>query len=158
MGVIGLSNAVGSYVFGQLGARFSQKRLLAAIYLLRTVTITAFLLAPISPASTMVFAAVMGFLWLGVVPLVSSLTGRLFGLRYFNTLFGGAFFSHQVGGFLGAWLGGLSFDTTGSYALAWASMIVVGLAAASIQWLMDDRIVPAPRTWSQALLGAPHSA
>jgi predicted MFS family arabinose efflux permease len=154
MGIIGLTNAMGSYTFGLLGARFSQKKLLALIYLLRTATISVFLLTPISPVSTVVFAAVMGFLWLGVVPLVSNLTGRLFGLRYFNTLFGGAFFSHQVGGFLGAWLGGLSVDTTGSYGLAWASMIAVGLTAATIQWLMDDRVVPGRRSWSQAILGA----
>jgi predicted MFS family arabinose efflux permease len=154
MGLIGLSNAIGSYVFGQLGARYSQKKLLAAIYLLRTLTIGVFLLTPVTPASTLVFAAAMGFLWLGVVPLVSSLIGRLFGLRYFNTLFGMAFFSHQVGAFLGSWLGGLSFDVTGSYGLAWSSMIAVGVTAAAIQWLMDDRDVPGRRSWSQALLGA----
>lgn len=154
MGLIGLSNAIGSYVFGQLGARYSQKKLLAAIYLLRTLTIGVFLLTPVTPASTLVFAAAMGLLWLGVVPLVSSLIGRLFGLRYFNTLFGLAFFSHQVGAFLGSWLGGLSFDVTGSYGLAWSSLIAVGVTAAAIQWLMDDRDVPGRRSWSQALLGA----
>lgn len=154
LGLIGLSNAIGSYLFGHLGARFSQKKLLAAIYLLRTLTIGVFLVLPITPASTLVFAAAMGFLWLGVVPLVSSLIGRLFGLRYFNTLFGLAFFSHQVGAFLGAWLGGLSFDVTGSYSLAWSSMIAVGVSAAAIQWLMDDRDVPGPRSWTRALLGA----
>lgn len=155
MGLIGLTNAIGSYLFGLLGARYSQKKLLAAIYLLRTVTISVFLLTPITPASTLMFAAAMGFLWLGVVPLVSSLIGRMFGLGYFNTLFGLAFFSHQVGAFLGSWLGGLSFDITGSYGLAWSSMIAVGVTAAAIQWLMDDRDIPAgPRSWSQAVLGA----
>ncbi len=138
IGIIGLANAVGSYVFGLLGARYSKKRLLALIYLLRTLTIALYLSAPITAVSTLVFAAAMGFLWLGVIPLVSGLIGRMFGLRYLNTLFGMVFLSHQVGAFLGAWLGGLTFDLTGSYSTAWTSMIVIGLSAAALQWLMDD--------------------
>jgi predicted MFS family arabinose efflux permease len=145
IGVIGISNAVGSYVFGVLGSRYSPKRLLAAIYLLRTISIILFTTSPVTPFSTIVFAAAMGFLWLGVIPLVSGLVGKLFGLHYFNTLFGVAFFSHQVGGFLGAWLGGVVFDLTGSYARAWLSMVVVGLTAAAIQWFMDDRARPIDR-------------
>src|SRR5579885_353835 len=142
IGIIGVSNAVGSYLFGWLGARYSQKRLLASIYLLRTVSIALFIATPVTPASTLTFAAVMGFLWLGVVPLVSGLLRTLFGLRYFNTLFGIAFFSHQVGGFLGSWLGGVTFDLTGSYSLAWYGLMVVGLTATAIQWMMDDRARP----------------
>jgi predicted MFS family arabinose efflux permease len=145
LGLIGLGNAVGSYVVGLLGARYSQKRLLALIYLLRTVAIAVYLATPISAASTLVFAAAMGFLWLSVAPLVSGLIGRIFGLRHFNTLFGLTFLSHQIGAFVGAWLGGVTFDLTGSYATAWTSMIVVGLAAAALQWSMDDR--PEPRPW-----------
>lgn len=145
IGIIGLSNAAGSYLFGILGGRYSQKKLLALIYLLRTLSIAVFLAAPISAASTLVFAASMGFLWLGVVPLVSGLIRGIFGLRYFNTLFGVAFLSHQVGAFIGAWLGGVTFDVTGSYATAWTSMIVVGVIAAVIQWLMDDRALPGRR-------------
>jgi predicted MFS family arabinose efflux permease len=132
-------------VFGVLGSRYSPKRLLAAIYLLRTISIILFTTSPVTPFSTIVFAAAMGFLWLGVIPLVSGLVGKLFGLHYFNTLFGVAFFSHQVGGFLGAWLGGVVFDLTGSYARAWLSMVVVGLTAAAIQWFMDDRARPIDR-------------
>lgn len=142
IGIIGLSNAIGSYLFGWLASRYSQKRLLALVYLLRTASIASFLLAPITPISTLLFAAAMGFLWLGVVPLVSGLIRRMFGLRYFNTLFGVAFFSHQVGGFLGSWLGGLSLDVTGSYSMAWGAMVVIGLTATAIQWLMDDRLLP----------------
>ena len=138
IGTIGLANALGSYVFGSLGARYSRKNLLALIYLLRTVTIVLFVALPVSPATTLMFAAAMGFLWLGVIPLVSGLIRRMFGLQYFNTLFGLAFFSHQVGGFLGSWLGGLSFDVTGSYAMAWIGMVVIGVSAAFIQWLMRD--------------------
>jgi MFS family permease len=97
LGLIGLGNAAGSYVVGLLGARYSQKRLLALISLLRALAIAVYLAAPISAASTLVFAAAMGFLWLSVAPLVSGLIGRMFGLRHFNTLFGLTFLSHQVG-------------------------------------------------------------
>jgi predicted MFS family arabinose efflux permease len=143
--LIGLGNAIGSYVAGLLGARYSQKRLLALIYLLRTLAIAVYLAAPISAASTLVFAATMGVLWLSVAPLVSGLIGRMFGLRHFNTLFGLTFLSHQIGAFVGAWLGGVTFDVTGSYATAWTSMLVVGLAAAALQWSMDDRATGAGR-------------
>jgi predicted MFS family arabinose efflux permease len=138
LGVIGITNAAGSIVAGQLGARYSQKRLLALIYLLRTLAIIAFLAIPVSAASTLIFAATLGFIWLAVTPLVSGLVAHMFGLRHFNMLYGVAFFSHQVGGFLGAWLGGVSFDMTGSYAAAWASMIAIGTAAFVLQWFMRD--------------------
>ncbi len=146
IGVIGLSNAVGSYLFGVLSSRYSPKKLLASIYLLRTISIILFVASPITPVSTIVFAAAMGFLWLGVVPLVSGLIGKLFGLRYFNTLFGVAFFSHQIGGFVGAWLGGLIFDLTGSYSGAWMSVVAVGITATTLQWFMDDRTRPSNQT------------
>jgi predicted MFS family arabinose efflux permease len=142
IGIIGLSNAAGSYLFGILADKYSQKRLLASIYLFRTVAIVSFVSTPVTPATTLLFAAAMGFLWLGVVPLVSGLIRNIFGLRYFNTLFGVAFFSHQVGGFLGSWLGGFTFDLTGSYSVAWMGMVVVGLTATAIQWFMDDRTAP----------------
>jgi predicted MFS family arabinose efflux permease len=142
LGLIGLGNAVGSYVFGRLGGTFSQKRLLSFIYLSRTATILVFLALPVTQASTLAFAATMGFLWLGVVPLVSSLIGNLFGMRYFNTLFGLTFFSHQVGSFIGAWGGGLSFDLTGSFNTAWTALIVIGISAAMLQWNMDDSKEP----------------
>jgi predicted MFS family arabinose efflux permease len=141
LGLIGLGNAVGSYVIGRLGARFSPKRLLSAIYLLRTAVIAAFLVTPVSSASVYAFATCMGLLWLGVVPLVSGLIGGMFGMRYFNTLFGLVFLSHQVGS--GAWLGGLTFDLTGSLHAAWSAMIVIGLSAGTLQWFMDDRAEPA---------------
>ena len=142
LALIGLFNTVGTYMFGQLGARYSQKHLLALIYLLRTLFIVAFLLAPISTASTLVFAAAMGFLWLGVAPLVTGIIGRVFGLTHFNTLYGVVFLSHQVGSFFGAWMGGLVFDWTGSYDAGWAALIVIGLTAFTLQWLMDDRAPP----------------
>lgn len=143
LAVIGVCNAVGSYAFGQLGQRYSPKRLLAAIYAIRTLAIAGYLATPVSATSTLVFAAVMGATWLGVVPLVSALIGRLFGLARFNTLFGVAFLVHQLGGFAGAWMGGLVLDATGSYDAAWWALIAIGAAAALLQWPMDDR----PRPW-----------
>jgi predicted MFS family arabinose efflux permease len=139
LGLIGLFNAVGTYMFGQLGARYSQKHLLALIYLARTAIIMVFLALPISAASTLIFAAAMGFLWLGVAPLVTGIIGRVFGLTHFNTLYGIVFFSHQVGSFFGAWMGGLVFDRAGNYNFAWGALIVIGLAAFTLQWLMDER-------------------
>jgi predicted MFS family arabinose efflux permease len=139
LGLIGLFNAIGTYIFGLLGARYSQKHLLALIYLLRTLFIVIFLLVPISAASTLVFAAAMGFLWLGVAPLVTGIIARVFGLTHFNTLYGVVFLSHQVGSFCGAWMGGLVFDRTGSYNFSWGALIVIGVTAFTLQWLMDER-------------------
>jgi MFS family permease len=138
LGLIGLFNAVGPYIFGHLGARYSQKRLLAMIYGLRTIFIVAFLLVPVSAATTLVFASAMGFLWLGVAPLVSGIIGRVFGLTHFNTLYGVVFLSHQVGSFMGAWMGGLVFTYSGNYDFAWGALIVIGVIAFTLQWLMDE--------------------
>jgi predicted MFS family arabinose efflux permease len=142
LAVIGLCNAFGSYAFGRLGQSYSPKRLLAGIYAIRTLAIFAYLTAPVSVASTLVFAAVMGATWLGVVPLVSALIGRLFGLAHFNTLFGVAFLVHQLGGFAGAWMGGIVLDATGSYDAVWWTLIGIGAAATLLQWPMDDRPRP----------------
>ena len=139
LGLIGLFNTIGTYCFGQLGARYSQKHLLALIYLLRTLFIIAFLLMPISATSTLIFAAAMGMLWLGVSPLVTGILSRVFGLTHFGTLYGVVFLSHQVGSFFGAWMGGLVFGWYGSYNAAWGALIVIGVAAFTLQWLMDDR-------------------
>jgi predicted MFS family arabinose efflux permease len=144
LGLIGLFNAIGTFIFGQLGARYSQKHLLALIYLLRTLFIAAFLLAPVSAASTLVFAAAMGFLWLGVTPLVNGIIARVFGLTHFNSLYGVVFLSHQVGSFFGAWMGGVVFDRFGSYNFAWGALLVIGAAAFTLQWLMDERPPRAP--------------
>ena len=139
LALIGLFNAIGTYVFGLLGARYSQKHLLALIYLLRTVTIAAFLVLPVSATTTLVFAAAMGLLWLGVVPLVTGIIGRMFGMTYFNTLYGVAFLSHQVGSFVGAWMGGVVFDRTARYDIAWGALLVIGVIAFVLQWTMDER-------------------
>jgi predicted MFS family arabinose efflux permease len=139
LGLIGLFNAFGTYGFGLLGARYSQKHLLALIYLLRTAFICLFLLIPISATTTLIFAAAMGALWLGVSPLVTGIIGRVFGLTHFGTLYGVVFLSHQLGSFFGAWMGGLVFARTGSYDVAWGALIVIGVTAFTLQWLMDDK-------------------
>ena len=139
LALIGLFNTIGTYLFGLLGARYSQKHLLALIYLFRTLFIVIFLLVPVSAASTLVFAAAMGFLWLGVAPLVTGIIGRVFGLTHFNSLYGVVFLSHQVGSFFGAWMGGLVFDRFGNYNFAWGALIVIGVTAFALQWLMDER-------------------
>ena len=144
LGVIGICNAIGTYAAGQLGARYSQKHLLALIYLLRTVAIITYVLLPVSAASTLIFAAAMGLLWLGVAPLVSGLIGGIFGMKHFNTLYGIVFFSHQVGSFCGALLGGIAFDLTGSYTLGWSALVAIGLIAFLLQWRMDARMPARP--------------
>jgi predicted MFS family arabinose efflux permease len=144
IGLIGLFNAPGTYIAGLLGARYSRKRLLAAVYLFRTLIIAAFLALPISATSTLIFTAALGFLWLSVSPLISGLVDKVFGLRHFGTLYGFVFLSHQIGSFCGALLGGMAFDATGSYAIAWVALIAIGLVAFALQWPMDDR-APAQR-------------
>lgn len=152
LALIGVCNMIGSYGFGLLGGRYRKKHLLAAIYLLRSLAIGVYLLLPISTASTLVFAAAMGFLWLGTAPLTSGLVAQIFGVRYMATLFGFVFLSHQVGSFLGAYLGGVVFDLTGSYDAMWTAAILLGLFAAAVHLPMRDR--PVPRLAAAAALAA----
>ena len=143
LALIGLFNVGGSYLFGWLGGRYSKRVLLGGIYVLRSLFISAYFLTPPTPTSTLVFAAAMGTLWLGVVPLVSGLVVHLFGLRYMATLSGIAFFSHQVGSFMGAWGGGLIYSSLGSYDMAWKLAVAIGIAAGLFQMTMNVR--PTPR-------------
>jgi MFS family permease len=147
LALIGLFNIFGSYAWGWLGARYSKKRLLSLLYLLRAVNIAVFILTPITPMSVYLFAAVIGFLWLGTVPLTSSLIAQIFGVRYLSTLSGVAFLSHQIGSFFGVALGGYLFDQTGSYNIMWTIAIGAGVFAALVNWPIDDRQIvrPAPR-------------
>jgi predicted MFS family arabinose efflux permease len=149
LGLIGLFNAIGTYGFGLLGARYSQKHLLALIYLFRTLFIIAFLLMPISATTTLIFAAAMGALWLGVSPLVTGIIARVFGLQHFGTLYGVVFFSHQLGSFFGAWMGGVVFARYGNYDVAWGALIAIGLTAFTLQWLMDERPPAERRPFAQ---------
>jgi len=149
LATIGAFNVAGCYVLGWLGGRYPKHVLLGIVYVLRSLAITAYFLLPISTASTLIFAAIMGTLWLGVAPLINGLVAQIFGLRYMATLTGIAFFSHQVGSFLGAWGGGVLYTLLGSYDLAWQLGVAIGLIAGVAQALMDDR--PTPRVAREAL-------
>jgi predicted MFS family arabinose efflux permease len=139
LALIGFGNIIGSLVCGVLGGRYPKKRVLAGLYLARSVVITLFIIAPVTDLSILLFAAGIGMLWLGTVPLTSGLVAQIFGMRYMATLFGFVFFSHQIGSFLGAWLGGYVFDATGSYAIVWWIAVALGIAAAALHWPIDDR-------------------
>jgi predicted MFS family arabinose efflux permease len=139
LALVGLFNVFGSYAFGWLGGRYPKQILLGGIYVVRSLALAAYFWFPATPASTMVFAAVMGSLWLGVVPLVNGLVAQLFGLRFMATLTGIAFLSHQAGSFLGAWGGGVIYARLGSYDRAWQAAVVIGLIAGSFQMLMNVR-------------------
>jgi MFS family permease len=137
--LIGLFNIVGSYGGGWLGGRRSKKDLLGWVYALRAVFIALLLLFPLTPVLLCVFAAGMGLLWLGTVPLTNGLIGQIFGLRYMATLYGLVFLGHQIGSFIGVWLGGWTFERTGSYDLVWWLGIGLALAAAALSWPIDER-------------------
>ncbi len=143
LALIGLFNAFGSLAFGWLGGRYSKRFLLGGIYVVRSLILVAYFMVPPTVASTLFFAAAMGSLWLGVVPLVNGLVIHLFGLRYVATLTGIAFFSHQVGSFIGAWGGGLIFTMLGSYEWAWKGVVIVGILAGLAQMRMNT--VPSQR-------------
>jgi predicted MFS family arabinose efflux permease len=144
LALIGLFNMAGSWACGWLGGRYRQHHVLGWLYVIRSVTIGAFFLLPKSPASVVIFAAVMGLTWLGTVPLTSGLVAKVFGIRHLGSLFGLCFLSHQIGSFLGAWLGGLVFDLTGSYSLLWEATVVAGLVAAMLHFPIDDTAVSTP--------------
>jgi MFS family permease len=139
--VIAVCNGIGSWGFGWLGGRYSKKHLLSGLYAMRSLVIFAFVVTPPSTAGVMIFAAAIGFLWLGTVPLTSGLVAQIFGTRYMATLFGIVFLSHQVGAFLGVWLGGRVFDATGSYETVWWIAIALGFISAAIHMAIDDRPV-----------------
>ncbi|MDB5961014.1 MAG: transporter [Massilia sp.] len=130
LGLIGLFNIAGSLTIGYLATRYRMKSLLALMYASRAVIVGLYLLAPKTPMTFYMFAAALGFTWLATVPPTAGLVGKLFGMRYLSTLFGLTLLSHQVGGFLGAWLGGLSFVHFGDYTWMWYADIVLALGAA----------------------------
>jgi MFS family permease len=143
--LIGLFNVIGSYGCGWLGGRHSKKNLLGWVYALRAVFIVLLLLFPLTPLVLYVFAAGMGLLWLGTVPLTNGLIGQIYGLRYASTLYGLVFLGHQIGSFIGVWLGGWTFEETGSYDLVWWLGIGLALAAAALSWPIDERPMAAQR-------------
>ena len=130
--IIGTANLVGTIIAGALGSRFPKKSLLSLIYLGRTIAAALFIMIPMTPDSVVIFSIVMGSLWLATVPLTSGLVGHIYGMKFMGTLYGIVFFSHQLGGFLGVWLGGLFYDQFGNYDLVWWVGIGVGAFSAII--------------------------
>jgi MFS family permease len=139
---IGLFNIVGSVMAGWLGDRMPKRYLLSTIYFLRAAAILAFISFPVTPATCIAFGAVMGLMWLSTVPPTNGIIALMFGTRWLATLAGFAFFSHQVGGFLGVWLGGLVFDRTGSYNMVWWLAILFGVLSALINMPIVEKPVP----------------
>ena len=142
--VIGLANIIGSITAGWLGKRYTKKYLLAAVYTGRTIASALFIMLPITPASVLLFSVVMGALWLATVPLTSGLVAHIYGLRYMGTLYGIVFFSHQLGSFLGVWLGGRMYDLYGDYTLVWWIGVGIGAFSALIHLPIRERALGAP--------------
>jgi predicted MFS family arabinose efflux permease len=138
LAIIGLFNIFGSYLFGLSGDHWRKKYVLSGIYVGRSLVILLFLVAPLSSFSALAFAAAMGFLWLGTVPLTSGLVGQIFGMRYLSTLYGIVFLSHQVGSFFGAWVAGFVYDRLGSYDAVWTASILLGLMSALVHLPIRD--------------------
>ncbi len=139
LALLGLVNIVGALLFGYWGERYRKSGLLVGIYLARAAAIALFVLLPVTPWSSYAFAATMGLLWLSTVPLTNGLVAEFFGVKNMSMLGGIAFFSHQVGAFLGGWLGGRVYDLTGSYNIAWSVAIALSLIAALLNALIRDR-------------------
>ena len=132
LALIGLFNVFGTYIAGTLGQRMAKRHILAFIYFARSVAITVFLIVPLSPLSVYVFSAVMGALWLSTVPPTNATIAQIFGVQHLSMLGGFVFFSHQIGSFMGVWLGGYLYDATGSYDIVWYIAIALGIFAALV--------------------------
>ena len=141
LALIGLFNVFGTYAAGALGQRIQKTRILAFIYAARAVVIAIFLLAPLSPLSVYIFSAVMGLLWLSTVPPTNATVAQIFGVAHLSMLGGLVFFSHQIGSFMGAWLGGLLYDKTGSYDIVWYIAIALGVVAALVNLPVKERAI-----------------
>lgn len=141
--LIGLANIAGTLAAAWAGKRYSKKYLLSSIYMARTIVAAAFILAPITPASVLIFSVIMGALWLATVPLTSGLIAHIYGLRYMGTLYGIVFFSHQLGSFLGVYLGGALYDIHGDYTLVWWVGVGVGLFSAIVHLPVQERALNA---------------
>ncbi len=143
LALIGLFNVFGTYLAGVAAGRVPKRHVLALIYFMRSVVIVAFLALPLSPLTVYLFAAAIGFLWLSTVPPTNALVAQIYGARYLGMLGGIVFFSHQIGSFLGAWLGGKLFDATGSYDIVWGIIIALGVFAALVHLPIDERALEA---------------
>jgi MFS family permease len=139
LALIGLFNIFGTFLWGWLGHRYTKKYVLSVLYFTRAVAVAIFIALPITPVSVYLFASVIGFLWLGTVPVTSGVIAQIFGVKYMSTLTGIAFLFHQVGSFIGVWIGGYLFDTTGSYQVVWILTVALGVLAALINLPINDR-------------------
>jgi MFS family permease len=137
--LIGIFNVVGSFTAGVMGGKYRKKHLLSILYVSRAFVLIWFILAPVSTTTVVLFACAMGLLWLSTVPLTSGLVAQVFGARYMGTLFAFVFFSHQVGSFIGVWLGGALFDVYGTYMPVWWAGVALGFAAAFCHWPINDK-------------------
>jgi MFS family permease len=144
IGLIGLFNIIGSISAGYLGDKMPKRYILAAIYFLRSLAILVFILVPASPLTSMIFGATIGLLWLSTIPPTQALVALMFGTRWLTMLAGLAFFSHQVGGFLGVWLGGILYERTGSYDVIWYLTILLGFLAAVVNLPIVEKPVARP--------------
>ncbi|MCG3190215.1 MAG: hypothetical protein LKCHEGNO_02851 [Burkholderiaceae bacterium] len=144
LALIGLFNVFGTYASGEIGQRWPKRYLLAAIYSLRSIAIVLFLTLPLTPTSVYVFSAVMGLLWLSTVPATNAVVAQIFGVQYLSMLSGFVFLSHQVGSFLGVWLGGKLFDATGSYDVVWWIAVALGVFAALINLPVREAPIARP--------------
>ncbi|MEJ6004536.1 MFS transporter [Paucibacter sp. AS339] len=144
LALIGLFNVFGTYAAGALGQRFPKRYILSCIYALRSLAIIAFLTLPLTPASVYVFSGVMGLLWLSTIPPTNAVLAQMFGLQHMSMLSGFVFLSHQVGSFLGVWLGGRLYDTTGSYELVWWLAVALGVMAALVNLPVREGAIPRP--------------
>ncbi len=149
LALIGLFNVFGTYAAGVLGQKLAKRKILAFIYLARSVAITVFLLAPLTPLSVYLFSSVMGLLWLSTVPPTNAAVAQIFGVAHLSMLGGFVFFSHQIGSFMGVWLGGVLYDRTGSYDIVWYIAIALGVFAALVN--LPVREVAIVRTPSRAI-------
>lgn len=141
LALIGLFNVFGTYAAGALGQRVAKRNILAFIYLARAVVITVFLVSPLTPMSVYVFSAVMGLLWLSTVPPTNAIVAGIFGVQHFSMLGGFVFFSHQIGSFMGVWMGGVLYDRTGSYDIVWYLAIGLGIVAALINLPVQEQAI-----------------
>ncbi|MEL7279229.1 MAG: MFS transporter [Pseudomonadota bacterium] len=139
LALIGLANIGGTLLAGYLGKRYSKKYLLAGVYAARTVAASVFILLPMTPTTVIIFSITMGSLWLATVPLTSGLIAHIYGLRYMGTLYGIVFFSHQLGSFLGVWLGGRMYDLYGNYTAVWWIGVAIGAFSAIIHLPIRER-------------------
>ncbi|HEY1090813.1 MAG TPA: MFS transporter [Burkholderiaceae bacterium] len=144
LALIGLFNVFGTYAAGTLGQRFPKRYLLSGIYILRSVAIVSFLSAPLTPMSVYIFSAVMGVLWLSTVPPTNAVVAQIFGVQHMSMLGGFVFFSHQIGSFLGVWLGGKLYDQTGSYDVVWWICVGLGVLAALINLPVRESAIARP--------------